>query len=178
MIALISGGSKSGKSGYAQDLAVRLANGGPLYYIATMIPTDGEDRRRIALHIEDRAGMGFTTIECGREILSVLARADSCGTFLLDSTTALLSNEMFQGMEIDHDAGPRVAGQLCRLAESVGNLIVVSDRIYEDAQQYDAITEDYRRSLAWIDRRLAAMADVVVELVGGMVYVHKGEEVL
>ena len=32
MKILISGGCKNGKSSYAQDLAVQLADGGPLYY--------------------------------------------------------------------------------------------------------------------------------------------------
>lgn len=39
----LSGGSKSGKSMLGQRLARDMAAGGPLYYIATMIPRDEED---------------------------------------------------------------------------------------------------------------------------------------
>ena len=42
MRALFIGGGKSGKSTAAQKLAAALADGGPLYYWATMTPHDGE----------------------------------------------------------------------------------------------------------------------------------------
>ena len=60
----ITGGAGSGKSSLAQELAATLAAGEPHYYVATMVPRDDEDRRRISRHIEDRAGMGYRTIEC------------------------------------------------------------------------------------------------------------------
>ena len=63
MRALFIGGGKSGKSTAAQKLAAALADGGPLYYWATMTPHDGEDEERIQRHRDDRAGMGFTTVE-------------------------------------------------------------------------------------------------------------------
>ena len=72
MTIFVSGGAKSGKSSLAQDLTVALSNGGTHYYVATMIPVDDEDRERIRLHLLDRAGMGFETMECGRNILSCL----------------------------------------------------------------------------------------------------------
>ena len=54
MRVLISGGSKSGKSLLAQELTLRLANGGKRYYVATMIPADEEDRARIRRHLAER----------------------------------------------------------------------------------------------------------------------------
>ena len=96
MTVFISGGAKNGKSSLAQDLAVLLSKGGALYYVATMIPADSEDEDRIRRHIADRDGMGFETVECGRDILSCLTKADKNGTFLLDSATALLMNELFR----------------------------------------------------------------------------------
>ena len=69
MIVFITGGAKNGKSSYAQELAVQLAAGGRHYYIATMIPVDEEDRERIRRHVADREGLGFETVECGRDIL-------------------------------------------------------------------------------------------------------------
>ena len=95
MIVFISGGAKNGKSSFAQDLAVRLAQGGKRYYIATMIPCDEEDRQRIRHHIADRDGLGFETLEQGRDIARCLKRADPGGSFLLDSVTALLMNELY-----------------------------------------------------------------------------------
>ena len=48
MNIFISGGCKNGKSYHAQELARDMASeqNVPLYYIATMIPTDEEDQER------------------------------------------------------------------------------------------------------------------------------------
>ncbi len=74
MNVFISGGCKNGKSFYAQRLARRQADeaGSPLYYIATMIPHDEEDHARIRRHQTERDGWGFTTLECGKNLLSLL----------------------------------------------------------------------------------------------------------
>ena len=174
MTIFLSGGAKNGKSSLAQDLAVHLAGDGALYYVATMIPVDEEDRQRIRRHVADRAGMGFETIECGRHILDVLDSADRNGTFLLDSVTALLMNEMFAGSHIDKQAGERCASDLAAFIRSVNNAVIVSDAIYSDAERYDEITELYRASLAMADRACAAECDTVIEMVAGQPIIYKG----
>lgn len=177
MKVLISGGAKNGKSSYAQDLAVALSKGGTHYYVATMIPADDEDRERIRLHLLDREGMGFETVECGRDILKCLELADPSGTFLLDSATALLLNELFpdpMSCEMDVAAANRCGDELVKFAESVANAVIVSDYIYSDAARYDEVTETYRRCLARIDRMLAKACDVVLEFSSGNCIVHKG----
>ena len=70
----LSGGAKNGKSSLAQRIVC--AQPGPRYYLATMIPHDDEDLLRIQRHIDDRAGLGFTTVECGTDVLSALSRMD------------------------------------------------------------------------------------------------------
>lgn len=177
MIVFITGGAKNGKSSLAQDLAVRLSGTGKHYYIATMIPADEEDRERIRKHVADRDGMGFETVECGRNILSCLSRVDPAGTFLLDSATALLLNELFPdptSCDMDEKAGARCAEELAAFAQSVANIVVVSDYIYSDAARYDPVTEVYRKSLAAIDRKLAAVSDTVLEVNAGNIVVYKG----
>ena len=177
MIVFITGGAKNGKSSYAQELAVQLAAGGRHYYIATMIPVDEEDRARIRRHIADRDGMGFETVECGRDFLSCLDRVDRHGSFLLDSATALLMNELFlpPDWQMDVAAGERCGDDIVTFAQNVDNIVIVSDYIYSDAIRYDETTETYRRLLASIDRKLAAVSDVVLELSAGNRIVHKGE---
>jgi adenosylcobinamide kinase/adenosylcobinamide-phosphate guanylyltransferase len=172
----ISGGCKNGKSGFAQDIAVNIAGGGKLYYVATMIPCDGEDRERIKSHIENRAGLGFETLECERDIMSCLAKADKGGAFLVDSVTALLLNEMFSGTYdvADRDAAGRCRAELISFAQSVANAVFVSDYIYSDAERYDDFTENYRRSLALIDRAMAAQCETVLEMSVGQIILHKG----
>ena len=73
----LSGGAKNGKSSLAQRIVC--AHPGPRYYLATMIPHDDEDLLRIRRHIDDRAGLGFTTVECGTDVLSALGRMDPGG---------------------------------------------------------------------------------------------------
>ena len=181
MTVFVSGGAKNGKSSFAQELAVKLAKGGKHYYVATMIPSDAEDRERIRKHLDDRAGLGFETIECGRNILSCLDKAEKDATFLLDSVTALLMNELFPNPadgKMDTDAACRCAENLVTVAQSVGNAVFVSDFIYSDAACYDETTEVYRACLAAVDRRLAAVCETVVEAAAGNFIVRKGEALL
>ena len=172
MSTYISGGCKNGKSFYAQRAAK--ACGTPLYYLATMIPHDEEDFARIRRHREERTGWGFETLECGRDILRCLDDADPNGAFLLDSVTALLSNEMFAPEGVDMDAARRVADALEAFVRRAPNTVLVSDFIFSDALLYDDLTEAYRRGLAAIDRRMAACCDNVIEVVAGQFIVHKG----
>ncbi len=172
MHTLISGGCKNGKSLYAQRVAQ--AAGRPLYYLATMISTGAEDDARIARHLRERAGWGFETLECGRNILKCLELADASGSFLLDSVTALLANEMFDPGGFDEGAGRRVAEELAELVRRTKNVVFVSDYLYSDAQIFDEWTENYRRGLAWVDRQLAKCCDNVLEVASGIVICHKG----
>ena len=173
MNILISGGAKNGKSYYAQRLAKQMAEetGHPLYYIATMIPHDEEDHARIRRHVSERAGWGFETLERGTDLMGLLGGpVDPRGAFLLDSVTALLSNEMFdeQG-RFDKEAAERVAKDCTAFAKATGNTVFVSDYIYGDAERYDALTEEYRRALATVDRELAKVCDQVIEVSAGMI---------
>lgn len=177
MTILLSGGARNGKSDLAQELALTLARGGRRYYVATMIPGDAEDYARIASHLDRRAGMGFETIECGREILSCLDRADREGTFLLDSVTALLTNELFpreKNYALDEAAADRCREALAAFAGQVKNAVFVSDGICSDAGRYSPETECFRRKLGEIDRTLARCCDTVIEMCAGTILVHKG----
>ncbi len=175
MRVFISGGCKNGKSYHAQTLARQMrSNGSPLYYLATMIPADEEDLQRIEKHRREREGWGFETVEISRNILTATGRCDMDGTFLLDSVTALLANEMFEkkGRVIPR-AAEKVAEDLMLLVKKVKNIVFVSDDIHSDACLYDAITEEYRKGLALIGRKLASVCDSVLEASAGNIIVHK-----
>jgi Adenosyl cobinamide kinase/adenosyl cobinamide phosphate guanylyltransferase len=172
----ISGGCKNGKSYYAQHLAKQQAEQKdvPLYYLATMEPADDEDHARILRHRQERDGWGFTTLERSRGVSGL--DADFSGSFLLDSVTALLSNEMFQrDGSVDMTSYLRVAEELEELADKSGNIVFVSDYIYSDAARYDELTELYRKGLAWIDRVLAKKCEAVIEVTYGNIRLIKGE---
>lgn len=180
---LISGGCKNGKSFYAQQLARDMAeeNQVPLYYLATMIPTDEEDRARIRRHLKEREGWGFDTIEQGLNICDCLkgetlsgVRVNPAGVFLLDSVTALLSNEMFKpDGTVDFSAPERLAQELSSFAKATGSTVFVSDYIYSDASAYESLTEEYRKGLALLDKTLAKVCGQVIEVAYGFIKKHK-----
>jgi len=170
MRIFISGGCKNGKSHYALKLAAMI--GRPAYYIATMIPADGEDDDRIKRHVSEREGFGFETVEIYRDIHELPESCDLNGSFLLDSVTALLANEMFPGDYIE-DAYKKTAGDLIKLINKTPNIVIVSDYIYSDAFVYDAMTENYRYGLGFADRACASVCDVVLEVAFANVTVQK-----
>lgn len=180
MNTFISGGCKNGKSMFAQCEAQNLAKkyGLPLYYVATMIPTDSEDDARILRHRDERAGWGFETIEQGLDICRCLdnSKIDKKGVFLLDSVTALLSNEMFARGYMNLEAADKVAFDLCEFSKKTGNTIFVSDFLYAEMSMYDDITEIYRKSLAFVDRKLARICENVVEYSYGIPFYYKEEK--
>ncbi|MBQ1892333.1 MAG: bifunctional adenosylcobinamide kinase/adenosylcobinamide-phosphate guanylyltransferase [Firmicutes bacterium] len=178
MTIFISGGCKNGKSTIAEDCCAALACGGPLYYIATMQAYDDEDRARIKRHQNSRAGKGFITIEQPRDLLGCLEKSDpENGTYILDSVTALLINEMYspESFEADKDAGRRTAKALEQFAKSVKNAVFVSDFIYSGAERYSSYTIEYMEALALCDRTLAACCDAVAEISGALATMYKGE---
>ena len=168
-----SGGCKNGKSTIASHLAVQLARGGPLYYVATMVPQDAEDEARIYYHVRQRAGLGFQTVEWSRNI-------DRCvlpergATVLLDSVTALVQNEVFRADGTFFPSQSRVLRQLLEFAGQASHVIFVSDYIYSDTGRYNALTQNYCRALAEVDRGLAAACDTVLEVSAAALTVHKG----
>jgi len=183
----ISGGCKNGKSLHAQEIARDMAkdSGAKLYYIATMIPKDEEDRIRIKRHLKAREGWGFTTVEIGTHLTGILDGSikdehgepvDPKGVFLMDSVTALLSNEMFDADgNFDESAGERVRGEVVEFANATGSTVFVSDYIYSDAFQYtNDFTENYRKALAGCDRALANVCDKVIEVSFGTFRTIKG----
>ena len=182
MKIFISGGCKNGKSYYAQRLAkgqhsANTRGQGSLYYIATMKPVDAEDNERILRHRCEREGWGFTTIEQPVNIEKIL---DTCGhshSFLLDSLTALLANEMFlSDGSVNEHAARKIADGLVQITANIRDIVIVSDYIYSDANVYDSLTEKYKKSLAEIDRTAAEHCDVVLEAAYTNVIAHKGRE--
>ena len=88
MLYIVTGGSGSGKSEYAEQTAVqcRNRNGGTLWYLATMRIWDDEGRKRVERHRRMRAAKGFETIEryTGLETLELEERFEESNSAGLD----------------------------------------------------------------------------------------------
>ena len=178
MRVLITGGCKNGKSTFAEKIAEsQRAAGGKLYYLATMIPKDNEDIKRIDVHRAARSDGGYETIEIPLDMAKVLDDCDKDASFLFDSLTALLENEMFgRKSGFSEGAGIKVSDEVCGLLGETENMVIVSDYIGGDTGRYDEWTELFRKELASIERRIAEMCDVVIESVYGSMIFHKGGE--
>ncbi len=175
MTIFVTGGCKNGKSTFALHQALRLAGNGPRYYIATLIPRDEEQWACVCVHQAAREGMDFVTLECPRALPSLPEGTEKEGVFLLDSVTALLSNEMFApDGTIDNTAADRIIYSLDRFLSTVRHAALVSDYIYSGGQAHSTSTAGFLSALAQIDCFLARRCDCVVEICAGIPTVHKG----
>ena len=169
MVTLVLGGAASGKSACAEDLLLA-APARPRVYVATMEPWGEEARRRIERHRQLRAGKGFETWEAPRA--AELAAVPAGCAALLECVTTLAANECFGAAGFDGAEDRIVAGveALCRRA---ADAVLVSGDLFADGIAYPAETERYRQVLAGVNRRLAALADRVVEVCCGIPIVVK-----
>lgn len=67
MMILVTGGSGSGKSAYAEQLITEYGDAAR-YYIATMMVWDDEGRKKVEKHRKMRARKQFLTVECQRDL--------------------------------------------------------------------------------------------------------------
>ena len=163
MLIYVIGGSGSGKSAFAEELIVRSGLPQPLY-IATMEPFGAEAEARIARHRALRAGKGFETAECPRD-LDTLPLPQG-GAALLEDLTNLFANLWFGGERVV--AADRVLRGLRRLKEGTSLTVVVGNDLFSDGMDYDDETLTYLRALAGLSCETAAMADQVFEVVCGI----------
>ena len=178
MIALVTGGSGSGKSAWAEGLAARLCPGEKVY-IATMRAWGAEGAARVARHRALRAGKRFVTVERPLDLAGLAREGVWAGkTALLECTSNLLANEMFDADGAGVEAVPAILAGFRALAGKAENLIIVTKEIFSDGVTYDPDTARYIACLGEINRALAALADCAVEVVYGIPLVLKGAEKL
>ena len=101
MITLVTGGSGSGKSAYAEDVAAS-AEGTEKYYIATMRIYDAEGERKVERHRKLRAGKGFTTVESPQNIGQVVFPTFTETKKVCKATLKFLLHQMSGGCIIRH----------------------------------------------------------------------------
>ncbi len=94
-LTLITGGVRSGKSQFGEDLA---SAGKSVLYIATGVRTDEEMKTRIELH-QKRRPVNWTTLEEPASLLATLPYYAACDTVLIDCLSTWISNRMIQVAE-------------------------------------------------------------------------------
>jgi len=118
-ITLITGGSRSGKSSFAQRLAEEQP--GSRLFLATCPVTDKEMEIRILRHIQDRQKGNWDTIEEPVRIAEQLALASRYDTVLIDCLTLWINNLLYEASgkksALDED---RITLETKRLVETAG----------------------------------------------------------
>ena len=161
MLELITGGSGSGKSEYAESRAMELCGDGePLIYLAAMKPYGEEAQKRIERHRKLREGKGFKTIEKYTDYAAL--KLPQNATVLLECMSNLLANEMF---DVGGDFINRIIMGIENIANSSKNFVIVTNEIFSNGVAYDEETERYIQALADINKYLADKAERVVEVV-------------
>lgn len=175
MMHLITGGSGSGKSAYA-EAQVLAAGEGRRIYIATMIPRGEEGRQRVSRHRLLRAEKQFETIECYTGLQALTLPEN--GTVLLECMSNLVANEMFEPEGAGAHTAEAVLEGVRMLKRQARHLFLVTNEVFSDWIAYDEETMRYLACLGEVNCALAEMADAVTEVVYGLPQRIKGIKTL
>ena len=159
MFILVTGGSGSGKSEFAENIAMKL--GGKMLYVATMKPYDDECLKRIERHRKMRDGKGFRTVECYTDLSEITESAD---TILLECMSNLTANMMFS--DNNDNTFEKIIGGILNLKSE--NIVIVTNEISSDGIEYGGDTKMYISLLGRINSVLSKRADKVYEVVYGI----------
>lgn len=173
MTVLLIGGSASGKSEYAEQIA--LALGGSKLYLATMYPFGEEAQKRIQRHRTLRARKGFNTTDCYLDISSVnLAGFD---TVLVECMSNLLANELYREDKIatPEAIAEKIFSDLLFIQQKVKHLVIVSNDVNHDGGRYSSETTLYIEQMEKLNGFLSQLSDRVIEVVYSIPIPLKGE---
>lgn len=178
MLIVLTGGAATGKSAHAERILCERVPEGERIYVATMQPFGEVAERRIRRHHALRAARGFVTHERYTD-LAGLELERSYGGVLLECMSNLTANECFSPDGAGFDgAEEQILRGIAHLQTQCKLLVIVTNEIFSDGEDYTPETERYIELLGRINRRLADMADVYAESVCGILLPLKGEEYL
>lgn len=171
MMTVVTGGSGSGKSAFAEDKILSFGPG-ERFYIATMHPYDEESHKRVARHQRMRAGKGFETVECYTGLKNLDFPEDSI--ILLECMSNLVANEMFEESGAAQKTVEVILAGVEKVRNQVRHLVIVTNEIFSEAAVYEGDTVRYQEYLGKINQSIGKMADEVIEVVYGIPVWHKG----
>jgi adenosylcobinamide kinase/adenosylcobinamide-phosphate guanylyltransferase len=157
---LITGGARSGKSAFAERLALRPT--GRAIYVATAEPRDAEMVARIASH-RARRGAAWSDIHAPRDLATALHDSDGDAPRLVDCLTLWLSNLMEDGADW-HAAGEELAALL---PEQSSPVILVTNEVGGGIVPENRLARDFRDAAGWLNQTVAQAADAVWLCVAG-----------
>jgi len=170
MIYLITGGERSGKSSYAQNLALQLSDA-PIY-VATARKWDDDFQDRITRHQQERDER-WTNIEKEKH----LSEIDFSGKVaLIDCVTLWLTNffvDTNNDVELSLEEAKKEFISIAN--QENATLIIVTNEIGMGVHAETHIGRKFTELQGWMNQFLASKADEVVLMVSGIPVKIKGE---
>lgn len=179
-LVVVLGGARSGKSAFAEKLA--LNSSCSVAFIATALASDDDMRDRIARHRAARP-TSWHTIEEPLHLVQAMQRAAAqADVLLLDCMTTWLGNWLFSQEGADqlddaaisayhYDSALREVDALLQVVASLGagkTLIIVTNEVGLGIVPAYALGRVYRDVLGLVNQRIAAVATRVYLMVAGL----------
>jgi len=161
-ITLITGGQRSGKSTYAQRLALSLS---PVpVYLATSAVWDEEHRQRIERHKRDR-GPEWTNIEELKEIQNI----DVQGRVVVIDCVTLWCTNFFTESNGDVEFSLQsVTERFDRFTEQDARFIFVSNETGMGGTSGNDLQRRFTDLTGWVNQYIASRSDEVILMVSGI----------
>lgn len=166
-LSLVLGGASSGKSIFAEGLVASQRD--KLLYLATAEALDDEMRAKLDRHRE-RRGPEWRTLEAPRDLGPALSEATPGEVVLLDCATMWLSNHLLA----ESDLAEAEAALFEALAGCAAPVVVVSNEVGLSVVPENALARRFQAAQGALNQRLAARADLVVNVIAGLPQVLKG----
>ena len=162
MIYLITGGERSGKSNYAQELALSISD--EPVYLATAKIWDENFKKRVDRHISQRDHR-WTNIE---EQLTISKAIPQDRVVVIDCVTLWLTN-FFTKFKNDRDSSLTEAKkEFDKLRSYRGSLIVISNEIGMGLHGQTQMARGFVELQGWMNQYIAKAADSVTFMVSGL----------
>ncbi len=167
-IILITGGSRSGKSTYAEQLALSMSDA-PVY-LATARIWDEEFRERVRRH-QERRGPQWTNIEEEKQ----LSRHNLAGRVVLVDCLTLWCTNFFFDLDSDVDrALAEAKAEFDLFTAQDATFILVTNEIGMGGTSDNEIQRKFTDLQGWMNQYAAAQADEVILMVSGIPVKIKG----
>jgi len=166
-LTLVLGGAASGKSAYAEHLAI--TSGRPRVYLATAQVWDDEMRSKVETHRTLR-GPDWTTVEEPYDLAPHLAKVTADQVVLLDCATMWLSNHLLA----ENDLDTAITLFLHALAACPAPVIVVSNEVGLSIVPDTPLGRRFRDAQGRLNQALAAQSQLSVVVMAGLPLALKG----
>lgn len=169
MIYYITGGQRSGKSSYAQQLALQLSE--KPVYLATARQWDGDFQNRIARHKADRDNR-WESIEEEKQ----LSRHDFTGRVVVLDCITLWLNNFFIDSKSDVDISlSQAKEEFDKLTQQNATFIVVSNELGMGMHAHSEIGRKFTDLQGWMNQHIAQKADKAILMISGLPMTIQGQ---